>query len=247
MLKNLGDNLYRKNLSNCSQLIMNEVLRFKSVIAYIVKCGIASNQKDLGLKMGYSNESSFSQVVNGKVPMPKDFIERLKSFVPDLNSDWLLTGEGDMLKSGIERSVKDGSGNEDIEIEHVRLLPLFAHGGSLSDFTVSVKDSDCEKVVSPVKGADFAIQVTGDSMAPEYPSGSVILIKKINESAFIEWGKAYVLDTENGSVVKKVVPSDKEGCIRCVSINPDPSFAPFDVPLSSVFGIYRVLMCMSMK
>ena len=166
---------------------------------------------------------------------------------PDLNRDWLLYGEGDMLKSGIERSVKDGSGNEDIEIEHVRLLPLFAHGGSLSDFTVSVKDSDCEKVVSPVKGADFAIQVTGDSMAPEYPSGSVILIKKINESAFIEWGKAYVLDTENGSVVKKVVPSDKEGCIRCVSINPDPSFAPFDVPLCSVFGIYRVLMCMSMK
>ena len=166
---------------------------------------------------------------------------------PDLNRDWLLYGEGEMLKSGIERFVKDGSGNEDIEIEHVRLLPLFAHGGSLSDFTVSVKDSDCEKVVSPVKGADFAIQVTGDSMAPEYPSGSVILIKKINESAFIEWGKAYVLDTENGSVVKKVVPSDKEGCIRCVSINPDPSFAPFDVPLSSVFGIYRVLMCMSMK
>ena len=166
---------------------------------------------------------------------------------PDLNRDWLLYGEGDMLKSKDDQSVKDGSGNEDIEIEHVRLLPLFAHGGSLSDFTVSVKDSDCEKVVSPVKGADFAIQVTGDSMAPEYPSGSVILIKKINESAFIEWGKAYVLDTENGSVVKKVVPSDKEGCIRCVSINPDPSFAPFDVPLSSVFGIYRVLMCMSMK
>ena len=166
---------------------------------------------------------------------------------PDLNRDWLLYGEGDLFKSKDDQSVKDGSGNEDIEIEHVRLLPLFAHGGSLSDFTVSVKDSDCEKVVSPVKGADFAIQVTGDSMAPEYPSGSVILIKKINESAFIEWGKAYVLDTENGSVVKKVVPSDKEGCIRCVSINPDPSFAPFDVPLSSVFGIYRVLMCMSMK
>ena len=97
-----------------------------------------------------------------------------------------------MLKSKDDQSVKDGSGNEDIEIEHVRLLPLFAHGGSLSDFTVSVKDSDCEKVVSPVKGADFAIQVTGDSMAPEYPSGSVILIKKINESAFIEWGKAYM-------------------------------------------------------
>ena len=211
------------------------------LLIYIKYLGIGQSkfEKLCGLSNGYINNSK------GNFGSAK--IEDILKACDDLNRSWLLTGEGDMLKSGIERSVKDGSGNEDIEIEHVRLLPLFAHGGSLSDFTVSVKDSDCEKVVSPVKGADFAIQVTGDSMAPEYPSGSVILIKKINESAFIEWGKAYVLDTENGSVVKKVVPSDKEGCIRCVSINPDPSFAPFDVPLSSVFGIYRVLMCMSMK
>ena len=221
---------------------------------------------DLGYRiekvLGHSGLSipKFAAHINAKTPqsirellkgntksLSYEIKEKILSAYPEINEVWLLTGEGEMLKSKNDPCDKDGSGNEDIEIEHVRLLPLFAHGGSLSDFTVSVKDSDCEKVVSPVKGADFAIQVTGDSMAPEYPSGSVILIKKINESAFIEWGKAYVLDTENGSVVKKVVPSDKEGCIRCVSINPDPSFAPCDVPLSSVFGIYRVLMCMSMK
>ena len=211
------------------------------LLIYIKYLGIGQSkfEKLCGLSNGYINNSK------GNFGSAK--IEDILKACDDLNRSWLLTGEGEMLKSKNDPCDKDGSGNEDIEIEHVRLLPLFAHGGSLSDFTVSVKDSDCEKVVSPVKGADFAIQVTGDSMAPEYPSGSVILIKKINESAFIEWGKAYVLDTENGSVVKKVVPSDKEGCIRCVSINPDPSFDPFDVPLSSVFGIYRVLMCMSMK
>ena len=211
------------------------------LLIYIKYLGIGQSkfEKLCGLSNGYIN--------NSKGNFGSANIEDILKACDDLNRSWLLTGEGEMLKSKNDPCDKDGSGNEDIEIEHVRLLPLFAHGGSLSDFTVSVKDSDCEKVVSPVKGADFAIQVTGDSMAPEYPSGSVILIKKINESAFIEWGKAYVLDTENGSVVKKVVPSDKEGCIRCVSINPDPSFAPFDVPLSSVFGIYRVLMCMSMK
>lgn len=170
----------------------------------------------------------------------------LKAF-PDLNREWLLYGEGEMLKSESGGVANDEPGESEVSVEHVRLLPLYAQGGSLNDFTVTVKDSDCEKVLSPVKGADFAIQVHGDSMSPEYPSGSLILIKKINEAAFIEWGKSYVLDTVNGSVVKMVVPSDKEGCIRCVSINPDPRYAPFDVPLSSVFGIYRVLMCMSMK
>lgn len=170
----------------------------------------------------------------------------LKAF-PDLNREWLLYGEGEMLKSESCGGVNDEPGESEVSVEHVRLLPLYAQGGSLNDFTVTVKDSDCEKVLSPVRGADFAIQVHGDSMSPEYPSGSLILIKKIDEAAFIEWGKSYVLDTVNGSVVKMVVPSDKEGCIRCVSINPDPRYAPFDVPLSSVYGIYRVLMCMSMK
>lgn len=170
----------------------------------------------------------------------------LKAF-PDLNREWLLYGEGEMLKSQSGGVENEEPGESEVSVEHVRLLPLYAQGGSLNDFTVSVKDSDCEKVLSPVRGADFAIQVHGDSMSPEYPSGSLILIKKINEAAFIEWGKSYVLDTVNGSVVKMVVPSDKEGCIRCVSINPDPRYAPFDVPLSSVYGIYRVLMCMSMK
>ena len=221
-------------------MVDSQSVKYRLVL-YIKYLGIG--QLKFEMKCGLSN----GYVNNIRKSITPEKLQQIALCCDDLNTGWLMTGEGEMLKSGIERSVKDGSGNEDIEIEHVRLLPLFAHGGSLSDFTVSVKDSDCEKVVSPVKGADFAIQVTGDSMAPEYPSGSVILIKKINESAFIEWGKAYVLDTENGSVVKKVVPSDKEGCIRCVSINPDPSFAPFDVPLSSVFGIYRVLMCMSMK
>lgn len=93
----------------------------------------------------------------------------------------------------------------------------------------------------------MSLQVSGDSMSPEYPNGSQILIKKINKSAFIEWGKVYVLDTCNGTVIKILVPSEKEGFVKCVSINKDPIFAPFEVAWSDVYGVYRVLMCMSMK
>ena len=84
-------------------------------------------------------------------------------------------------------------------------------------------------------------------MAPEYPAGSQIFIKRINERAFIEWGKAYVLDTCNGTVVKILVPSDQPGFVRCVSINPDPIYAPFDVSWADINGVYRVLLCMSVK
>lgn len=78
---------------------MTRIDRNKTLVRHIISLGIASSQKDLGVKMGYENESYFSQIVNEKVDTPKDFIRKLKEFVPDLNVDWLLTGEGGMLKT----------------------------------------------------------------------------------------------------------------------------------------------------
>ena len=173
-------------------------------------------------------------------------LENVLNAFPELNRNWLLYGEGNMLISQLKK--QDFYGGDDFEfINYVPLLPISAQGGSLNDFVVSVKDSDCEQVISPIKGADFAMTVAGDSMSPEYPSGSQILIKKINERAFIDWGKVYVLDTCNGSVIKKIFPSEDKNPekLRSVSINPD--YPPFEVALENVFGIYRVLLCMSVK
>lgn len=173
----------------------------------------------------------------------------------NINSRWLLTGDGNMFEN--EKTSSDApkepketlplQGDDDTYIYNVPLLPMLSQGGVLNEFAGSASLHDCETVVSPIKGADFAIQVAGDSMYPEYPSGSRVLIKKVNEEVFLEWGKAYVLDTQNGVIIKIVVPSEREDCLRCISINKDPIYAPFDVPKSSIYGIYRVLMCMIMK
>lgn len=67
--------------------------------------GLSSSQKDLGKKMGYNNESAFSQIINEKASCPKEFTKKLKVIVPNLNLDWLETGEGEMLKNGITQSI----------------------------------------------------------------------------------------------------------------------------------------------
>ena len=171
-------------------------------------------------------------------------IEDILSAYPEISRVWLLSGEGEMLNST--------KPNEQLAAKSematsVLLIPISAQGGSLNEFVVSIKDSDCERVVSPIRGADFAIQVSGDSMAPEYPNGSRVFIKKINERAFIEWGKTYVLDTCNGTVIKTLVPSDDKDSVRCISINPDPIYAPFDVRFEDMYGLYKVMLCMSVK
>lgn len=170
--------------------------------------------------------------------------EKALNFFQDLSRVWLLTGVGEMINNPNQPAeAKDNDSTDDVAM--VPLLPIAALAGSLSDFVVSVMYSDCEQVVSPIRGADLAITVSGESMTPEYPNGSQIFIKRINEKAFIEWGRVYVLDTVNGSVVKRVFPSDDENRIKCVSTNPE--YPPFEINMQDVNGIYRVLLCMSVK
>ena len=134
---------------------------------------------------------------------------------------------------------------EEIEQEMVLVIPTGARAGTLADFATSISAYDCERMVTPIKGADYAIQVTGDSMSPEYPSGSMILIKRINEKAFIEWGKTYVLDTENGAVIKTIRRTDNPDVIECVSLN--PAYQPFTMETKYINGWYRVLMVLALK
>lgn len=152
-----------------------------------------------------------------------------------------------VVSSFLESTINDSRNKGDMGGYTTYLLPMSAMGGTLTGFAApGAMLQNCEAIISPIEDVDFAITVYGDSMAPEYPSGSRILIKKINPNIFIDWGKTYVLDTANGVIVKELHEcKGKEGYVKCHSVNPDPKFSDFDVPLSEVYGVYRVLMCMS--
>lgn len=167
---------------------------------------------------------------------------------PELNREWLLYGEGDMLSSSSSAQPQPSVKNErvaDDEVYKVPLVPISALGGSLNDFNLAVKRDDCETVISPIKDIDMAIKISGDSMEPEYPSDSQVFIKKVNERAFLEWGRVYVLNTCNGIVIKRLMPTNDPNTVLCESIN--PKYPPFEVNLENVNGVYRVIMCMSFK
>jgi len=158
-------------------------------------------EKLIGAGNGYVN--NISKGIGGEK------LQRILSYFPELNSGWLMTGVGSMLNNAENTPLPN----------HIPLIPTYARAGKFDDFTTQVSKYDYEKVISPLKHAEFAITVYGDSMAPEFVSGSQVHIMKVNEKAFLEWGKVYVLDTCNGTVLKKIFKTDKENVIRCSSIN----------------------------
>lgn len=213
--------------------------RLNKGIAYLKGIQAIKTQKDIS-DTKIISESSLTRALKPDEKYLTDNFLRKFAEKFNFNDKWFLTGEGEMLNKA-----DDNENSNDKEGMEVLLLPVSAEGGRLDNFSTQVLAEDCETVISPIKGVDFAMTVTGDSMFPEYPSGSRVLVKKINEKAFIDWGRVYVLDTCNGTVIKKIMPSEYEGKIRCESINPE--YPPFEVCFDDVFGMYRVLMCMSLK
>lgn len=198
-------------------------------------------------KLAQLNEVFRILLQSGRVNNKKAFADALGVNYPGLISAFggnekYLT---DSLVAKATALVSDISEEEGPSFR-VPLIPVEAHAGSLTDFADAVNDYDCEMVVSPVRGASFAIQVTGESMAPAYPSGAKILCQRIDEDAFIEWGRVYLLDTVNGAVLKQVRKSEREGFIQCCSLNPSPEFAPFEIETRFIRGWFRVLMIMSL-
>lgn len=199
------------------------------------------NKNSFSAAIGLNNNVTITRIINEQRIPSRATCEKIVAAFPKYNIDWLLTGEGQMQKETAQNS-----GLEKGYITY--LLPQSAMGGSLTGIPVDgVLLDNCERVISPIENVDFAITIYGESMYPEYPSGSRVLVKKIDPNSYIAWGNVYVLDTSNGVIIKEVQPSDKEGYIQCVSFNPNGKYKPFDVPKADIYGMYRVLACVSAK
>lgn len=166
--------------------------------------------------------------------LSEERLKRLLEIFPDLNRDWVLFGEGEMLI--------DEEETEDLSDGYlVPLIPVKAFAGNLQLWAAGVELRDCEKVVSPVKGVDFAIRIAGNSMEPDLQNGSILYIKRINEKAFIPWGNPMVIDSENGVLVKAVYPDPhgRNEYIEARSYN--PQYPPFNIPVESIYSLYRII------
>lgn len=120
----------------------------------------------------------------------------------------------------------------------IPLIPAKAMAGFFTG-EVIVNESDCERINVPGIKADFAIPVSGDSMTPMYQSGDMVICQFVNLSdMFFQWGKVYVINTNQGVLLKKVRPGTPGTSIKLVSENPD--YDPIDLPLEDIYHIALV-------
>ncbi|SFL44800.1 Phage repressor protein C, contains Cro/C1-type HTH and peptisase s24 domains [Porphyromonadaceae bacterium KH3CP3RA] len=204
--------------------------------------------------VGFSNGSFGSQLRNKKT-IGVDKLEYILSVYPEINTEWLLTGKGSMLKGTKQHAVvmmadqpdsfadkKQTAGN----ITDLTPIPLInpiaiAKFGN-PDFQIAPQDIEDYYVIPKFKyhKVDFMIEVSGSSMYPKYNSGDIIACTIIRGSRFIQWNKCYVIATrEQGVLVKRIKEGKDNNNILAVSENKE--YPPFEIPNDEITGIAIVV------
>lgn len=171
--------------------------------------------------------------------LPEEKVLRICNLFPDLNRDWLVYGDGEMTREATELARLTAADESDY---WVPLLPARAAAGGIQAYSDPVTLSQCERIRVPVKGIDYAIQIFGNSMEPNYMNGDTLMIKRIDERSFIPWGNPMVVDTDNGVMLKCLFPGENESCdcdyVWAKSYN--PSYPPFRISTADIRALYRV-------
>lgn len=182
------------------------------------------NKRQFQISIGVSN--SYIQNLNENIgPL---ILEKISAVYPELNIEWLLTGEGNMIN---EKKKNKSNG--------IPLIPTYAMAGQFT-CEQNIMENNCERYVIPVFDADFLIPVHGTSMQPYLNSGDIIACKKIYmDKLFFQWNRIYVIDTNQGILVKRIRKSEKKDYVILISDNPD--YDPMEIKIENIYSLSLVI------
>ena len=204
--------------------------RLLQIVEYY-KLSVREFERVIGVSEGVINKT-----IARNTGLKAETIQKIVEKFPQISLNWKLLGEGEMLKSE-DKPVAKQTDNPN---EGIPLIPVEAMAGALTcDNTIF--EYECDRYVVPMfKGADFLIPVKGSSMYPKYSSGDIVACQRIDmNNLFFQWNKVYVIDTNQGALIKRIKPGHDENHVLIVSDN--EKYDPFELPYSAIHAVALVI------
>lgn len=218
---------------------------------YLVSKGVSASAfyRETGLNRGLIDNDKLSQQLSS------DKIAIIIETYRDLNVEWLITGNGPMLKkeedapvSKVNESMftyRRESSEQIIPEQFVPLYSIEATAGVLEqpDNSEYIKGNI---YIPGMPECDGALHVTGYSMQPLLESGDIIAVKRIYDIRNIHYGDMYLIsineDGDSYTAVKWIHKHDTDDSkITLVSAN--PHYPPRAVAKKHVRTLALVKVC----
>lgn len=229
-------------LTRFNKYVMEIKERFDSFIRYK-----GLSRRKFQNAIGVSN----SYIQNISKGISNDVLNRISIQYPELNTNWLLTGIGEMLQSA-ERNEKS------ISVPQTAVSTKQRKGALIYDIdaTCGLSGRDIEftdeKVIGSIDAPEInpdskIIFATGDSMLPLIASGDRVVIRKIESWDYFNYGQVYLIITNEYRLIKRVRrhPKDSDNLILLRSENPD--YDDIDLPKREIIHLFIVENILSIK
>lgn len=214
--------------------------RFGQAVDFLLKNKLARNKNEimnrLGLYLG-----RLSLLLGNKANVSTDNLAMM-SKVYGISTEWLLLGTGNMIGTTIQKAA-EAKRQKDMMMEALPLIPMNAIGRVNGQNDSLQTNADCPKYLVPEfinAGAQFMTRIQGNSMSPTLQSGDVVACKKVEADSWIEYGDAYIIDGQQGMMIKRVYneASDSKKLL-CRSDNPE--VAPITIDRDDIISMSRIL------
>lgn len=237
---------------------MNEVQ--ERLQQFINHLGISVSQFEQSTMLG----NGFVTKTNAKMRNSSKSI--ISSCYPELNIDWLIKGRGEMLNTG-KNTINSSGANSTNAIygnatvindglsERRNRIPFYDDVATIGGTNAMVANLEHPNVAEYIDTGDWfndatsAIRHYGDSMV-EYPSGSILALKRVHDTNLLIWGRNYCIETTEFRITKRLQDGG-EKYVMAYSSNtetyPDGTLihSPIKIPKSSIRHLDLVLGCVT--
>lgn len=197
-------------------------------------------------KYKFCNELGFSnKFLDNSSNMGTDKACKILHHYPELNSEWLLTGNGPMVKEDNANIIIMNKERKTIDSVHVNQeIPLYdleAVAGLRELFNSGTPQRVLDTIKIPnLPKCDGAISVTGDSMYPLLKSGDIILYKE-TEFENIFFGEMYLLSVKLNEweeyITVKYVQKSEQGQEFVKLVSQNSHHQPKDIHISKISAL----------
>lgn len=213
---------------------------------------LSSRLTELVNEFANGNKAEFARMIGVKAQsltnwinrgMSKGAIDSVCAALPQVNIQWLLNGEGDMLADGTKEGgaqLPAANGNLLVPLVHIDSV-----GGIHSENSLVSSEQYVERMVPfpDARPGDVAILQSGNSMAPTIPAGAIMQIRRVsNWREYFGYGNDFVLWlTDERRITKQVLKyaPDPQNYVTCHSYNPES--ADEELPKSMIKEVWKVV------
>ncbi len=125
--------------------------------------------------------------------------------------------------------------------DNVTFVPVAAQAGLFNGFSSEHSTDTTIPFSLPIfyERDLFLINLEGDSMYPTFCNGDYILVKQLDfTSKNIKWGEPYLIITDDGQVVKRIMKSQAKNSILLKSDN--HLYEPYEVENTNIKSIWEL-------